>query len=272
MIFIKPGKLRRPFLFKSLIFAALFCVSTTAARADDKTYIYAASSMTGVITKLAQHFQSVSGKRVVTVFGASSTLARQIVNGAPANLFISANPMWMDMVAKNSLIEPNTRLNIASNRLVIASSASNAALLTELNADVIINRLKGARLAIADPAHVPVGIYAKQALQSLKLWPELAQRLAIASNARLALVYIERAETPLGIVYASDLIGRDKITQVALIPEATHDRILYPMAVMRGKRTPDTRDFVQTLQSDKAQAILSQFGFLPLLGQSRPNP
>jgi len=265
MNFIKPGVPGLPLVFKYLfIIVALYCLTASVTRADDKTYVYAASSMTGVVNAIAAHFQSVTGKQVVPVFGASSTLARQIANGAPANLFISANPMWMDMLVKKGMVEPNTRRDIARNRLVIASSSSNPATLAGFDAKEIIKRLNSARFAIADPTHVPAGVYAKQAMQSLKLWEPLEARLAIASNVRVAVAYIERGETPLGIVYASELIGRKNIAQVAQIPETTHDPVRYPMAIVHGKQTPDTRAFVQTLQSDKGQAILSQFGFQPL--------
>jgi len=234
------------------------------ASAAERTYLYAASSLTGAMTALAAELETTSGHQLIAVFGASSTLARQILQGAPAHIFISAHPLWMDKIADKDLLEPGSRRLIANNRLVVAASRADAAALDLANTKALLQRLGNGRLAMADPNHVPAGIYGKQALQTLGLWGMLQDRLAIASNVRIALSYIERGETPLGIVYASDLVGRPQVTAVALFPDQSHAPISYPMAVLRGRSNAATKAFQQLLQSDKGRAILTRFGFQPL--------
>ncbi len=231
------------------------------AQAADKTYLYAASSMTGVMTALSKEFQMITGKRIVGVFAASSTLARQIFNGAPANLFISANAQWMDLLARGDLLQPESRINIAGNRLVLAAPRTAGTPLSAITLENLLARLGPGRIAIADPSHVPAGIYAKQALQTLGLWTPLRRRLAIASNVRIAVAYVARGETPLGLVYASDLIARPAVVAVAQVPESAHTPIRYPLAIIKGRATPLTLAFVRVLQSAKGRAILEQFGF-----------
>ncbi len=235
------------------------------ANAKAKTYVYAASSLTGVITELGKQYNAKTGNPMVPVFGASSTIARQIKNGAPAHIFISANTLWMDQLESDGFLVPSSRQEIAGNRLVLAAPAAGPSNLPGLNLAPLLTHLQNGRFAIADPKHVPAGIYAKQALRALGLWKGLHQHLAIASNARLALAFIERGDAPLGIVYASDLVGRSRIQSVALIPENSHAPILYTAALIRGKSTPAAIAFLQTLQSDKARAILKRYGFKPLM-------
>lgn len=234
-----------------------------AAHSAEKTYIYAASSMTGAVTTLIERQQIKTAHRYIPVFGASSTLARQIIQGAPAHIFITAHPDWMDQIINHNLIEPESLRNIAKNRLVIAAPVSNGLPLDMSDPRAFLARLAHGRMAISDPNHVPAGIYGKQALQNLGLWSGVKDRLAIASNVRITLSYIARAETALGIVYASDLYGQSDIKSVALIPEKSHSTIVYQIAVVREKATESARAFQRFLQSEKARAILGQFGFQP---------
>jgi molybdate transport system substrate-binding protein len=234
------------------------------ATASEKTYVYAAASLTGAISTVVDQLEKTTGLRVVPVFGASSTLARQILNGAPANLFISAHPVWMERLASEQVIEPESLRSIAKNRLVLATGQADKAAIDLSRPQALLERLGTGRLAIADPDHVPAGLYARQALQSLNLWNPLKSRLAIAANARITVAYVERQETPVGIIYASDLTGRPGLSPIATFAEASHAPILYPMALIRGKSNPVTDAFRQFLQSKDGRAILTQFGFQAL--------
>ena len=242
---------------------ALFVLSP-AAFAKTKTYIYAASSLTGTITKAARDFNAKTGLSVIPVFGASSTLARQIIQGAPANLFISANKLWMDKVSQHQLIVLGSRLDLTANQLILIAPKSSNIAVSLSDTKNLTSVLSGNRIAIADPNHVPAGLYAKKALQTLKIWPHIKDHLAMAANVRIALSYVERGEVPFGIVYKSDSVGRTNIKTIALFPVITHPPILYPMALIRTNSTETAKAFYQFLQSMQGRAILSQFGFTPL--------
>jgi len=246
------------------IFFLICLLFRPLAVAAEKTYVYAASSLTGAITKATQNFMLATGLNVVPVFGASSTLARQITQGAPANLFISANLLWMDKVEEAALIESGSRHQLASNKLVLIALESKSPPIGFLKPKILLTRIKNQRIAIANPNHVPAGMYAKEALQTLSLWPIIKNNLAMAENVRIALSYVERGEVPFGIVYKSDVVGRPNIKSVAHFPKTSHPSIIYPMAVLRLKSTETVKAFQRFLQSQKGRAILTQFGFTPL--------
>lgn len=230
----------------------------------EKTYVYSASSLTGAITKATQDFKLDTGLNVIPVFGASSTLARQITQGAPANIFISANPFWMNKVEETELIEVGSRHPLASNRLILIALDTSTSYTDLFAPEILLPKIKNQRIAIANPNHVPAGMYAKKALQTLNLWPQIKNNLAMAANVRIALSYVERGEVPFGIVYESDIVGRLNIKKVTDFPATSHPPIIYPMAVMRLKSTKTAKAFQRFLQSLKGRAILTQFGFTPL--------
>jgi molybdate transport system substrate-binding protein len=230
----------------------------------EKTYVYSASSLTGAITKAVNDFKVVTGLNVVPVFGASSTLARQITQGAPANLFISANSLWMDKVEETKLIENGSRYPLASNRLILIALRTNPSPINLFSPEILLARIKNQRIAIANPNHVPAGMYAKEALQTLNLWAKIKNNLAMAANVRIALSYVERGEVPFGIVYESDIVGRSKVKSVANFPTNSHPPIIYPIAITRLKPSKTAQAFHRFLQSQKGRAILTQFGLTPI--------
>ena len=248
----------------SFVLGALISFVPGLLHASEKTYVYAASSLTGAITKAANVFEAETQQRVIPVFGASSTLARQIMQGAPANIYISANSLWMDKLESKGLIKTGTRHDIAGNRLVVIAPLADGAPLDLSNAKALISRLAKGHLAIADPQHVPAGMYAKEALRNLNLWTDVKDRLATAANVRIALTYVERGEVRLGVVYASDLYGRKKVIKVAVIPDKSYPAIRYPMAAIKTNASSASIAFQRFLQSSQGRAILSQFGFQPL--------
>ena len=243
----------------------LICLNySSVVVAAEKTYVYSASSLTGAITKATQDFKVDTGLIIVPVFGASSTLARQIIQGAPANIFISANSFWMNKVGETKLIEAGSRQPLVSNRLILIALETDLPFIDLLAPETLLTEIKNQRIAIANPNHVPAGMYAKKALQKLNLWPQIKNNLAMAANVRIVLSYVERGEVPFGVVYESDIVGRLNIKKVADFPITSHPPIIYPMAIMRLKSTKTARAFLQFLQSQKGRAILSQFGFIPL--------
>ena len=239
----------------------LLCPLVVSAK---KTYVYSASSLTGAITRAAKVFEVDTGLKVVPVFGASSTLARQIIQGAPASLFISANLLWMDKVEEAGLIELGSRQQLASNRLILIALETTTSPNVVVSPETLLTKIRNQRVAIANPNHVPAGMYAKKALQTLNLWPMIKNNLAMAANIRIALSYVERGEVPFGIVYKSDITGRSNIRNIANFPKTSHPPIIYPMAVMHLKSTQTAKIFQRFLQSQKGRAILTQFGLIHL--------
>ncbi|NIG15436.1 molybdate ABC transporter substrate-binding protein [Pantoea sp. Cy-640] len=245
--------------------AAVVTVSLSGqALAAEKITVFAAASLTNAMQQIATQYQQKSGVEVVSSFASSSTLARQIEQGAPADLFISADQQWMDdAVAKNSVIG-STRHTLLGNDLVLVAAKSAHAQPVTINAQTPWqNLLKGERLAVGDPDHVPAGIYAKEALQKLGAWDTLASRLAPANNVRAALALVERRETPYGIVYGSDAVASDKVQVVGRFPEASHKPVEYPMAVVSDHQNAAVQAFYDYLQGPDAAAVFKQYGFTP---------
>ena len=200
--------------------------------------VFAAASMKNALDELAGPCEQATGIAIRASYAASSALARQIEEGAPAALFISADLEWMDYVADRKLIKLETRVNLVGNRLVLIAPASQPVTLKIAPGFALAAALKGGRLAVAAPAGVPAGKYARAALSTLNVWPSVESRLAPAENVRAALVLVSRAEAPLGIVYGSDAVADRNVVVVDTFPEATHPPIVYPAAVtVRGDRS-----------------------------------
>jgi molybdate transport system substrate-binding protein len=221
--------------------------------------IFAAASLQTALTKIAASWRG-PGAPLQLSFGASSAMARQIAQGAPADLFISADSDWMDWLAQRRLIATGTRRNLLSNRLVLIAPRASTAALKIAPGMPLAQALGGGRLAIADPVSVPAGKYGKAALTKLGVWESVAGRLAPAENVRAALAYVARGETPLGIVYATDAHAEPKVKVVGTFPQATHPRILYPAALT--KATPTGRAVLDYLSGPRAMAVFAAEGFL----------
>ena len=221
------------------------------------TLVFAAASLKNALDEVAASYPAA---KPVVSYGASSTLARQIENGAPAQLFISADLEWMDYLGKKGLLEPGTRRNLLGNRLVLVAPAKQPVKLEPAPGFPISAALKSGRLALADPGSVPAGKYAKAALQKLGVWNEVAGRLAPAENVRAALALVARGEAPLGVVYATDAREEPRVVVAGVFPEDSHPPIVYPAAVLRGAR-PGARELLEFLASPPAQAIFGRHGF-----------
>ncbi|BDH46619.1 molybdate ABC transporter substrate-binding protein [Salmonella enterica subsp. enterica serovar Choleraesuis] len=246
-----------------LALGAVLAVSVAGqAVANDKITVFAAASLTNALGDIATHYKKESGVDVVSSFASSSTLARQIEAGAPADLFISADQKWMDYAADKKAIDTQTRKTLLGNSLVVV--APKASEINNLTIDKDTNwtsLLKGGRLAVGDPAHVPAGIYAQQALTSLGSWASVEPHLAPAEDVRGALALVERGEAPLGIVYGSDAVASKGVKVVGVFPEGSHPKVEYPMAVVKGHNSAAVTAFSQYLQGPKAAVIFKQYGF-----------
>lgn len=234
------------------------------AAAAEKITVFAAASLTNALQDIAEHYQQGKSVRIVSSFASSSTLARQIEQGAPADLFISADQQWMDYAIDKQQMVKESRYTLLGNDLVlIAAKESKPDRITITPQTDWRRLLAGGRLAVGDPDHVPAGIYAKEALQNLKAWPLLAPTLARANNVRSAMALVERQEAPLGIVYGSDAIASNKVQVIGVFPASSHKPVEYPMAIVNGHDTPTVSAFYTYLKSPQVAAIFQRYGFSP---------
>jgi molybdate transport system substrate-binding protein len=195
-------------------------------------------------------------------FGSSSTLARQIEQGAPADLFASADEKWMDYLADRKLIAADTRKDLLGNDLVLVVSAEKPQRVTIGPGFDLLGMLgPNGRVATGDPAHVPVGIYAEQALRKLGIWDAVSTHLARTEDVRAALLLVERGEAPAGIVYATDAAVSKGVTVAGVFPADSHDPVSYPFALTKAGDTPEARALMAFLAGPQARAIFVARGF-----------
>ena len=236
------------------------------ARAGGTLTVFAAASLTDVFTELGQALEDQQpGLEVRFNFAGSSALARQIEQGAPADLFISADLAWMDYVQQRDLIKPETRGNLLGNRIVLIAG-KDSTVATKLAPGVDLAGLLGSgRLAMAAVKAVPAGRYGKAALEALKIWPAVEGRIAQAENVRAALLLVSRGEAPLGIVYRTDAAADPNVKIVDAFPENTHPPIIYPAAVTAASTHPDAAAFLAYLKSPSAKPLFEKQGFAVLV-------
>lgn len=230
------------------------------ARAEQIT-VFAAASMMDALAEIETDFEAATGHDVVISFAGSSALARQIQQGAPADIFISANPDWMDVLERDGLIEPGSRFDLVGNTLVLIGHDLGAPPVT-VGPDLDMTALLGdGRLAMALVDAVPAGIYGKAALTNLGLWQSVAPRVAETDNVRAALALVATGEAPFGIVYASDAAAEDRVTVVGTFPAGSHPPIVYPAADLAGRDVPAEAAFLAYLRGPEARAALARQGF-----------
>jgi molybdate transport system substrate-binding protein len=251
------------------VVAAPVAANEETAPPRDRVRIFAAASLTTALSEAANALSQRTNLTLIVSFASSSTLARQIENGAPADIFISADEMWMDYLQSRSLIATDSRRVLMGNRLVlIVPTASKlkrgqGPALGGLQADGldIVAALGDGRLAIGDPEHVPAGRYAKAALDTYGLWNQLENRTARAGDVLAALKLVERGEAPMGIVYATDARASDKVRVLDVIAEGAHPRIVYPMALVKDDASNPVRYAYDYFASAEALAIFRRHGF-----------
>lgn len=215
--------------------------------------VLAATSLQESLAEVAGTWEAKGHAAPVLSFAASSALARQAGQGAPADLFVSADEAWMDWLEERGLLRPGTRADLLGNRLVlIAPRGQPATGLAELGSG---------RLALADPGAVPAGRYAKAALVRLGEWEAVADKVVPAENVRAALALVERGEASLGIVYATDALASERVRVVRELAPDSHPPIRYPVAVLAASTNPDAAAFREFIASDEAMAIFVRHGF-----------
>jgi molybdate transport system substrate-binding protein len=232
-----------------------------SARAQELT-VFAAASLTEAMKDIAGLWTQAGHPALRLSFGSSSTLARQIEQGAPVNLFASADQKWMDYLADKKLIAPDTRKDLLGNDLVLVVSADKPQHVTVgPGFDMLALLSPNGRLATGDPAHVPVGIYAEQALRKLGLWDSVSPKLARTDDVRAALLLVERGEAPAGIVYPTDAAASKGVMIAGVFPANSHDPVVYPFAVVKAGDTPNARALMSFLAGPQARAVFVQRGF-----------
>ncbi|HET9864513.1 MAG TPA: molybdate ABC transporter substrate-binding protein [Steroidobacteraceae bacterium] len=225
--------------------------------------VFAAASLTDVLGEISRGFEQQGGLPVKLAFAASSVLARQVEAGGQAEVFISADPQWMDYLEERHLIDTATRRDLVGNRLVLIAPADSRIELRIAPGFPLLAALGGGRLSTGDPDIVPAGRYARSALVSLGLWDEVRNRLARADNVRSALMFVSRGEAPLGIVYATDALLDSRVRIVDTFPANTHAPITYPGAALRGAR-PEAIAYLNYLASPQVGETWRRFGFVEL--------
>ena len=232
--------------------------------------IFAASSLQTAIEALVPAIRKATGIEVRVSYAASSALARQVENGAPADLFISADLDWMDYLAGKQLIRDDSRVTLVGNRLVLVAPAGQRLALAIEPRFGLAAALGGGRLALANPDVVPAGKYARAALTNLGVWDTVKDRIAAAENVRAALLLVSRREAPLGIVYATDALVDQGVRVVDTFPESSHLPIVYPAALTR-VASPEAAKVLEYLKSGEARAVFLSQGFsLPKKDLPRP--
>lgn len=230
-----------------------------AAQARNVT-IFAAASLKTALDAIASNWRGETGKRTTTSYAASSVLAKQIENGAPADLFVSADLDWMNYLEQRQLIDQKTRTDLLGNSLVLVAPAASAASVAIAPGFPLAALLGDGRLAMADPNAAPAGRYGKAALTALGVWPAVATRIAVAENVRAALVLVARSEAPLGIVYQTDAAVEPGVKIVGTFPVGSHPPIIYPMALTT-TANPDAAAFAAYLRGPVARAAFEAQGF-----------
>jgi molybdate transport system substrate-binding protein len=245
-----------PFVCLTMVVVA--CVTTTLRAASIN--VFAAASLTESLKDIATAFEKQGGDKIVFNFGASSLLARQIEEGAPADIFFSADEAKMDALEKKGLIIKKSRRSRLSNSLVIVVAAEGGAPIESPN-DLATVKVK--RLALAEPKTVPAGIYAKEYLQKQNLWSSVESKVIPTENVRATLAAVEAGNVEAGIVYKTDAAISKKVKIAYEVPASDSPPISYPMAVLKEAKQPEAaKRFLLYLDSTDATKVFKRFGFI----------
>ena len=246
---------------RSLLLAGLLAPVPALAQAPGVT-VMAAASLTDALRELGQAWATKGNPAPRFVFAASSALARQVEQGAPADIFMSADEPWADYLQERNLLLPGTRVSPLGNRLVLIAPANQPGGVALAPGVELLARLgPTGRIATGDPASVPVGKYAQAALTKLGVWDQVQPRLARAENVRAALLLVERGEAPLGIVYATDAAASPGVRVVGTFPENSHPPVTYPFAILARGDRPEVQALFAFLTGPEAAAVYRRLGF-----------
>lgn len=254
----------RIIVFSVLLTSAFVMGVSGRSLADDSetVTVFAAASTTNAVTEIGNLFENRKMGKFRSSFASSSTVAKQIEQGAPADIYISANIKWMDYLETKKMIEPGTRFDLLSNRIVLIAPKDSSINHIDIRPGFDLVKLLGdGRFSMGDPDHVPAGIYGMKALEKLGVWPSIEKRVARAKDVRAALALVERGETPLGQVYATDAAILDKVKVVGIFPLESHPPIVYPVAVVAGRKSKLSGLFIDFLKGPEARAVFEKYGF-----------
>jgi molybdate transport system substrate-binding protein len=254
---------------RSSVFATLVAVFFSAllpfwapAQAQEKSItVFAAASMKNALDDVDAAFTKQTGTKVVASYDASSVLMKQIEQGAPADVFVSADLKWMDYGSQKKLIDEGTRVNLLGNKLVLIAAKDSKLDPVTIGPGFDLAKLAGdGRITTGDVQAVPVGIYAKAALEKFGLWASVEPKMAMAANVRAALLLVARGEAPLGIVYATDAKVEPGVKVIGVFPDGSHEPIVYPVAATKTAK-PDATPYLAFLRSSAAKSIFESYGF-----------
>jgi molybdate transport system substrate-binding protein len=244
---------------------ALAAASQPALSQEKSITVFAAASMKNALDGVDGAFTKQSGIKVVASYAASSALMKQIEQGAPTDVFLSADIKWMDYGAQRNLIKTDTRFNLLGNRLVLIAPQDSKIANVTIGPGFDLAALAGdGRIAVGDVRAVPAGLYAKAALEKLGVWAAVEPKLAMAENVRAALVLVARSEAPLGIVYETDAKIDPSVKTVGVFPEDSHPPVIYPVALTT-KAKPDAATYLAFLRTQAARTIFEHYGFTDLV-------
>jgi molybdate transport system substrate-binding protein len=255
---------RRPVLAALAATIAIAAVPSAAAAQEKSIVVFAAASMKNALDDVDDVFTKKTGIKVVASYAASSALMKQIEQGAPADVFLSADVDWMDYGEKRNLIKNDTRFDLLGNRLVLIAPKDSKIGDVKIAPGFDLAGLAGnGRIATGDVRAVPAGLYAKAALEKLGVWASVESKMAMAENVRAALVLVARGEAPLGIVYETDAKIDPGVKIVGVFPEDSHPPIVYPVALTKDAK-PDAAQYLAFLRTADAAAIFQRYGFAVL--------
>lgn len=258
---------RKPGCVLCFVLVAAFSILLAAAAPPSALaggiVVFAAASTTDAVTEIGALYRQKGLGSIKGSYASSSTLAKQIEQGAPADVFLSANTQWMQYLDTKGLVEKGSRRNLLRNRiaLIVPQDSPVKAFEIKQGADVLSLLGKDGRLAVGDPAHVPVGMYGKQALENLKIWDLVKDRIAPAKDVRAGLALVERGEAPLGLVYESDAVVTNKVRVIGVFPVGSHTEVIYPVGAVAGKNVAEAKAFIEFLTTPEARAVFKKYGF-----------
>ncbi len=244
---------------------AMLMAAVPAAQADE-VVVFAAASLKGALDNVNDAWKAETGKSAKISYAASSALAKQIEEGAPADVFISADLDWMKYLSDKKLTRPDTELKLLGNRIVLVAPADSKAEVKIEKGFDLAGLLGDGRIVMGDVKAVPAGKYGKAALEALGVWGSVENKIAQAENVRAALKLVSTGEAPLGIVYQTDAAVEPGVKIVGTFPDDSHAPIVYPIAVTAESKNSDAGDFVKYLQTDKARGLFEAQGFTFLAG------
>jgi molybdate transport system substrate-binding protein len=251
--------------FVALVLAFLPVLSAPVYAQEKSLTVFAAASMKNALDDVDAAFTKKSGIAVAVSYAASSALIKQIEEGAPADVFVSADLDWMDYGSQKKLVQDNTRMNLLGNRLVLIAPKDSQIGNITIGPNVDLAKIAGdGRIVTADVRAVPAGKYAKAAFEKLGIWSAIEPKLAMAENVRAALTLVARGEGVLGIVYETDAKVEPNVKIVGVFPEDSHPPIVYPVALTTTAKA-NAAGYLEYLRSQTAKSIFEHYGFTVLL-------